>query len=34
LNVNKKQLFEELLTKGLGEKIEVKLLAADSQFDS
>jgi len=34
LNVNEKQLVEELLTRVLGECIEVELLAADSQFES
>jgi len=34
LNVNEKQLVEELLTRVLGESLEVKLLAADSQFES
>ena len=31
---NEKQLVEELLTRVLGECIEVELLAADSQFES
>jgi len=34
LNVNEKQLVEELLTRVLGESLEVELLAADSQFES
>jgi len=34
LNVNEKQLVEALLTRVLGECIEVELLAADSQFES
>jgi len=34
LNVNEKELVEELLTQVLGECIEVELLAADSQFES
>jgi hypothetical protein len=34
LNVNEKELVEELLTRVLGECIEVELLAADSQFES
>jgi len=34
LNVNEKQLVEELLTRVLGEDLEVELLAADSQFES
>jgi hypothetical protein len=34
LNVNEKQLVEELLLRILGECIEVELLAADSQFES
>ena len=34
LNVNEKQLVEELLIKVLGESIEVELLAGDSQFES
>ncbi len=34
LNVNEKQLVEELLLQVLGECIEVELLAADSQFES
>ena len=34
LNVNEKQLVEELLTRVLGECIEVELLAADSQLES
>ena len=34
LNVNEKQLVEELLTRVLGECIEVELLAGDSQFES
>jgi len=34
LNVNEKQLVEELLLRVLGECIEVELLAADSQFES
>jgi hypothetical protein len=34
LNVNEKQLVEELLARVLGECIEVELLAADSQFES
>jgi hypothetical protein len=34
LNVNEKQLVEELLTRVLGECLEVELLAADSQFES
>jgi len=34
LNVNEKQLVEELLDGVLGECIEVELLAADSQFES
>ena len=34
LNVNEKQLVEELLTRVMGECIEVELLAADSQFES
>jgi hypothetical protein len=34
LNVNEKQLAEELLTRVLGESLEVELLAADSQFES
>jgi hypothetical protein len=34
LNVNEKQLVEELLTKVLGECLEVELLAGDSQFES
>jgi len=34
LNVNEKQLVEALLTRVLGECIEVALLAADSQFES
>jgi len=34
LNVNEKQLVEALLTRVLGECMEVELLAADSQFES
>jgi len=34
LNVNEKQLVEQLLTRVLGECIEVEFLAADSQFES
>jgi len=34
LNVNEKQLVEALLTRVLGESLEVELLAADSQFES
>ena len=34
LNVNEKELVEELLTLVLGESLEVELLAADSQFES
>jgi hypothetical protein len=34
LNVNEKELVEELLDGVLGECIEVELLAADSQFES
>jgi hypothetical protein len=34
LNVNEKELVEELLTRVLGECIEVELLAADSQLES
>jgi len=34
LNVNEKELVEELLTRVLGESLEVELLAADSQFES
>ena len=34
LKVNEKQLVEELLIKVLGESIEVKLLAGDSQLES
>jgi len=34
LNVNEKELVEELLLRVLGECIEVELLAADSQFES
>ena len=34
LNVNEKRLVEELLTRVLGECIEVELLAADSQIES
>jgi len=34
LNVNEKELVEELLDRVLGECIEVELLAADSQFES
>jgi len=34
LNVNEKQLVEALLTRMLGECMEVELLAADSQFES
>jgi len=34
LNVNEKQLVEQLLLRVLGECIEVELLAADSQFES
>ena len=34
LNVNEKQLVEELLLRVLGECMEVELLAADSQFES
>jgi hypothetical protein len=34
LNVNEKELVEELLTRVLGECLEVELLAADSQFES
>ena len=34
LNVNEKQLVEELLARVLGECIEVELLAGDSQFES
>ena len=34
LSVNEKQLVEELLTRVLGESLEVELLAADSQFES
>jgi hypothetical protein len=34
LNVNEKQLVEELLTRVLGESLEVELLAGDSQFES
>jgi hypothetical protein len=34
LNVNEKALVEELLTRVLGENLEVELLAADSQFES
>ncbi len=34
LNVNEKQLVEALLTRVLGENLEVELLAADSQFES
>jgi hypothetical protein len=32
--VNEKQLVEELLTRVLGECLEVELLAGDSQFES
>ena len=34
MNVNEKQLVEQLLARVLGECIEVELLAADSQFES
>jgi hypothetical protein len=34
LNVNEKELVEELLARVLGESLEVELLAADSQFES
>jgi hypothetical protein len=34
LNVNEKELVEELLTRVLGESLELELLAADSQFES
>jgi hypothetical protein len=34
LNVNEKELVEELLTRVLGECLELELLAADSQFES
>jgi len=34
LNVNEKELVEELLTRVLGESLEVELLAGDSQFES
>lgn len=34
LNVNEKQLVEELLARVLGESLEVELLAADSQLES
>ena len=34
LNVNEKQLVEDLLNRVLGEDLEVELLAADSQFES
>jgi hypothetical protein len=34
LNVNEKELVEELLTRVLGECLEVELLAGDSQFES
>ena len=34
MNVNEKQLVEELLTRVLGECIEVELIAADSQLES
>jgi hypothetical protein len=33
-NVNEKELVEELLTRVLGESLELELLAADSQFES
>ena len=33
LNVNEKQLVEALLTRVLGECMDMKLLAADSQFE-
>jgi len=34
LNINEKQLVEEILTRVLGEDLELELLAADSQFES
>jgi len=34
LNVNEKELLEELLARVLGESLEVELLAGDSQFES
>jgi predicted Rossmann fold nucleotide-binding protein DprA/Smf involved in DNA uptake len=34
LNVNEKELVEELLARMLDECIEVELLAGDSQFES
>jgi hypothetical protein len=34
LNVNEKELVEELLTRVLGESLELELLAGDSQFES
>jgi hypothetical protein len=34
MNVNEKELVEELLIRVLGESLEVELLAIDSQFES